>query len=528
MDRITELERRLASLEADCGHAQRTARRARSLAGGAIALLAGGVLIAAAAPGAVNGVLKLKRLEIIDDEGHLVFAASSDARGGRLDLWSASGANVVRAGANEHGGDLNMWNDDGTTVYAAYATDAGGALGVWNTDSEQAVVFARADERGGRLEVRNDIGATVLDLATGETRAGRLTVAGADATPRFTVDTKGDDATNVAVLDGLGQERLHAVARSGGGALTVHDDLGHAAVTADATAATGRLTVANGAGHRIFDVRSNGAGDGAVAVLDAGGAERVRLDVESVSVRDNAGIALVAIESDGGLDVATGRVVVRDQAGIERLELGADAVVLRDRAGAPLLDAGGDVANGGRIALHGPSGGQRLRLGAGSVAVRNDTGATVVEIGGGTAGGFVDVSTSGSRVATIRADTDGGGRIDLSNAAGERVFSADVIDDGAALALRTNKGRNGLLMAARSDGALMNLFNRREVPVIAIDAEDGPGGAISILNQRGTPVVLLEADTEDRGLVRVYDAKQTRTRSMAVSPGRTSQLARED
>ena len=28
--------------------------------------------------------------------------------------------------------------------------------------------------------------------------------------------------------------------------------------------------------------------------------------------------------------------------------------------------------------------------------------------------------------------------------------------------------------------------------------------------------------------VRVYDAKQTRTRSMAVAPGRTSQLARED
>ena len=282
-------------------------------------------------------------------------------------------------------------------------------------------------------------------------------------------------------------------------------------------------------GHSIFDLRTNAAGDGVVAIGDANGTGRVRIEAGAVSVRDEAGVALVSIGGtpDGAGVSQAGRIVLHDRAGVDRVAIDADALVLRDATGATTVEAGNDTAGGGgRLALHGTTGGERLRLGPGTMAVRNDVGATVVEVGGSTAGGFVDVCTPGSRVATLRADSDGGGRLDLLNAAGKRVFSADVIDDGAALALRTDQGRRGLLMAARAEGALMNLFNRRQVPVIAIDAQDGPGGAVSILNQRGTPVVLLEADTEDRGIVRVYDADQIQSRSLAATRG-PAQLARE-
>ena len=57
----------------------------------------------------------------MDGAGNLVFAASADERGGRIDLWTGDGQNVFRASSNDVGGDLNIWNRQRSSVFAAWA-----------------------------------------------------------------------------------------------------------------------------------------------------------------------------------------------------------------------------------------------------------------------------------------------------------------------------------------------------------------------------------------------------------------------
>ncbi len=121
MNTTETITRRLDRLEAELRRSQRRAGRYRDLC---IALAAAGVVAAllAAARQDVADLLRIKRLEVVDNEGRLVLAASAGANGGQLDLWSPAGTNVLRASANEHGGDLAIWNNGGTNDFAVLAT----------------------------------------------------------------------------------------------------------------------------------------------------------------------------------------------------------------------------------------------------------------------------------------------------------------------------------------------------------------------------------------------------------------------
>ena len=109
------IEARLQELESNLASTRQSLRRTRRWLG--MTGLGGVVLmVAAAADLAVIDVIRTKRMEILDNSGNVVLAASSDADGGRLDIWTPKGCNVLRASANENGGDMAIWNCQGRSI----------------------------------------------------------------------------------------------------------------------------------------------------------------------------------------------------------------------------------------------------------------------------------------------------------------------------------------------------------------------------------------------------------------------------
>ena len=65
--------------------------------------------------------IQVKRLEIVNDAGEVMLAASSGQSGGQLDVWNNRKNNIARLGANAFGGDLAIWNLSGNSVAGAWA-----------------------------------------------------------------------------------------------------------------------------------------------------------------------------------------------------------------------------------------------------------------------------------------------------------------------------------------------------------------------------------------------------------------------
>ncbi len=179
MEDMRRLENRLDVLEQEAKRFRRTAARYRLVSFLLLSVMVGAFCLAAAGP-MVSDVIQAHRFEVVDDAGKLVFAASADERGGKLDVWNAEGANVFRASANDAGGDLNIWNNASGTVFAAYAGDAGGEFGLWN-DGGKRMLRAATGEHGGELGVNNAAGSRVVSASGGEwvenMAASKLTIA---------------------------------------------------------------------------------------------------------------------------------------------------------------------------------------------------------------------------------------------------------------------------------------------------------------------------------------------------------------
>ncbi|MHC4827829.1 MAG: hypothetical protein ACYTEY_14845, partial [Planctomycetota bacterium] len=139
----------------------------------------------------------------------------------------------------------------------------------------------------------------------------------------------------------------------------------------------------------------------------------------------------------------------------------------------------------------------------------------------GTRGGYVEIfNETGARVYTTATDADGGGRLDLADAAGNVVLTADSIDDdGAALAVMSGTGEKVFVIANRPQGGLMNLMNSKgQTVLIAGTADVGMGGAISIKNGNGRQVLHAGYDGLADGLVTVWDAEGSRYEILTPRP----------
>ena len=178
----TNIESRLEKLE-------RANRRWRFLALAVSIVTVSGLMMAQVGPNPVAGVVRTKRLEVVNNFGVPVVTLDASDRGGQiqmmtgdgqlllealagsLDVFNVEGQKLVRLSATKDGegmlatynhngegvvaigatkdgeGAVTTYNGSGQKLVSISATDDGGAVSVWNTDG-QAVSTIRTDENG--------------------------------------------------------------------------------------------------------------------------------------------------------------------------------------------------------------------------------------------------------------------------------------------------------------------------------------------------------------------------------------------
>lgn len=278
MDRIERLEDRLQILEHAVNRAEsRTAWYRRAT----LTLLAfgiGGLTIAAADAPVVQDVVQTRRLEVVNDEGGLVFAASSDTRGGRVDVWTDTGQNIFRVGANDHGGDLNVWNSTGSTVFAAYTTADGGATALWSADGKRAA-RCTAGATGGRIELGNAAGEPVCVAGSDEHGAGHLKTLNRDGKTFFSVEADELIGGSVTLADGAGARRVAVTSDPQGGSVSFLSASGQSALSAGVTAPHGGgfLDITNAAGARVLSAAAGADGAGQFDLAGGSGVTAFRV-----------------------------------------------------------------------------------------------------------------------------------------------------------------------------------------------------------------------------------------------------------
>ena len=87
----------------------------------------------------------------------------------------------------------------------------------------------------------------------------------------------------------------------------------------------------------------------------------------------------------------------------------------------------------------------------------------------GSGGGSFQISNAqGERVAILRSDLEGNGRLDLLDTAGHLLASLQTRQgSGATLALLSEFGKTVCALAGTNDGGILNLMNRTGVPVVS-------------------------------------------------------------
>ncbi|MBT8487046.1 MAG: hypothetical protein HKO59_09890 [Phycisphaerales bacterium] len=327
-------------------------------------------------------------------------------------------------------------------------------------DADGNLVLAlAADDAGGRLDVWTKDGANVLRAAS-NARGGDLNLWGASGTTLFSAFA-GETGGEVGLWDTDGRRSLRAASSGGAGRLEL-SGAGVGQVTLGASPTGGRLQLDTPEGTPI---------------IDAG----ARPDRPGFAAYNAGGRAIFAVEPDA---LVGATVTVADGAGDARITMGSDTR-------------------------------------GGSLSFLNERGQTALAAGVADpiGHGFVDLrNADGTRVFTATSNPDGCGRLDLAERGGQTVFTVDgQAGIGAVMAMYEASGKKGLLVGSRPQGGLLNLFNQREVPVIVAGyADQGLGGAMSVKNSRGLPVVHATTNAEDDGEVSVYDASNSRVRTVKV------------
>jgi hypothetical protein len=305
---LADIENRLHSLETAVAQQRHAAGRWRMLSAVLAMTLVGGATLAAMSPRSpVADVIQARRLEVVDGQNRLVFAASAAEGGGQIDIWDPAGHNTLRLGNNDHGGDEAVWSRRGVTIAGVFATEAGGEFSIWNPtgtrvarmfnepaggqiavhdahDKPQATLAAL--EAGGNLTVNNVRGAKVLDAGTGDDGAGRVALLRADAGAPLLLASAASNGGRVDLRSTSGSAVASTmVDEHGAGAIVLGDPLGTPIINAGSNADGGMLSLAGVDGRPVIT---------AASVRDAGGA----LAIDNVQGRR---VFLVGAKPRGGL-----------------------------------------------------------------------------------------------------------------------------------------------------------------------------------------------------------------------------------
>lgn len=392
--RLQQLESRLI----DTRRSLRHTRRWLALAG-----LAGfSLLVAAAADLATIDVIRAKRLEIVNDTGHVVLAAASDRTGGRIDLWTPEGCNVMRLTSNEHGGDLALWNCQGRSVAGLFATELGGEATIWDNQGEVSV-RVREGKTGGLIDLMESGTSRCMMYATDS--GGQLDL----------IDMKGK-ATFMAYSDldtaHIAMDRLHITGTGTSSSLIMTSERD-----------TPTVSIKNGPGAALHLAGSNGQVTMDVPVGEV---------MPTIAIRNTGGLSVaeMTLREHGSGSLAASTATGQQVASLRADKSGNGRIDLSDESGTIMATMQTLAQRGATLALMAPNGNNVCAMAAsetgGVLNLSNSQGSPVLV--GGIPTGRRDGALSlynqrGIPVVTAGSTVGGIGQLTLNDDNGHRVLA---------------------------------------------------------------------------------------------------------
>ena len=423
-----QIEERLAALEARLGRRERQLRRHRFvLAAGFLAAPA--ALVLAGADFMKFDSIQVKRLEIVNDAGEVMLAASSGQTGGQLDVWNNRKNNIARLGANAYGGDLAIWNLSGNSVAGAWAAETGGTLSTWNNEGRRTSRIDSSNQTGRIAVYGNSEQETVL--LTSDAAGGQLHVR----------------STN-------GREGFHAGMLDHGANWSLADHAGHLAISAETTQSGARMQLP----------RLN---DGSSISLDSTPGR------PALTVASPTSDTSVSITSDSSTGT---RLLLESDSGQISLASGQASEM-------PTID----ITNPqGMIAAR-----TTLRTtGGGSVQVSSPDGEPVGILRSGLEGnGRLDLlDRSGHLLASLQTGSKSGATLALLSEFGKTVCALAGTNDGGILNLMNRTGVPVITAgnAPQRRGGTLSVQNERGLPVVSIGSDAGESGQVRLQGPDGT------------------------------------------
>ena len=422
------IEDRLAALEARLGRRERQLRRHRFvLAAGFLAAPA--ALVLAGADFMKFDSIQVKRLEIVNDAGEVMLAASSGQSGGQLDVWNNRKNNIARLGANAFGGDLAIWNLSGNSVAGAWAAETGGTLSTWNNDGRRTSRIESGDH-SGRIAVYGGSDRETV-LITSDTAGGQLHVRAADGREGFHAGVR-DHGANWSLIDHAGQLAISAESTPSGARMQLPRTNDGSSISLDSTP-----------GRPAFKVASPASGTSASISSDMQVGTRLLLESDSGRVSLVSGLAseMPTIDMTNPQGMVASRTTLRTT--------GGGSVQVSSPDGEPVGILRSDLEGNGRLDLLDRSGHLLASLQTGS-----KSGATLALL-----------SEFGKTVCALAGTTDGG-ILNLMNRTGVPVVTAG--------------------NAARRRGGTLSVQNERGLPVVSIGSDAGESGQVRLQGPDGT------------------------------------------
>jgi hypothetical protein len=313
--------------------------------------------------------------------------------------------------------------------------------------------------------------------------------------------------------------------------LEIVDDQGNVVVTLNSDGHGGRLDLWSVKGRNVLRLAANDRGGDFNLWNSAGHTVAAMFTGEAggaIGLWNDAGTRQAAI----GSSAEGGRLEMLNSEGNPFARFVADGVgggrfdlMNADQRRIFTAEAGGKV--GAALTLADGAGRRRVQMTSdpksGAISFYNDDDVAVASTGVATpgGGGYLDLANAGgAQIFSTSPGEDGVGELAMGNQRGRPMFTIDMQPDvGATMALFNAKGLRSFVVGSRLEGALLNLYNGREVPIFAAGyATDGLSGAMSIKNARGLPVIFATADETERGVITIYNADGGNPRKLLPLP----------
>lgn len=266
---MSQLDARLRTLEARIDRNEQQLRSYRRLAA-VLGLTACGALgLAAKAPQDVDPLLKTRQLQVLGENGRVVFEARGDGPGGYVELFDSEGLAISHWGVGEAGGEFGLRNLAGSPTAQLTSDPHGGQARLYNGEGKLSA-FVGASGEGGTLDLASPTGRPFARIQASGDR-GHLELSGSKGTGRLSAGPA-PGGPRLTLGDDRGQAAAELRGSTVGGALSLArpGEKGRPGFEASVIPAGGALQMRSASGDPAFEVRTGKAGNHLVLAHESG------------------------------------------------------------------------------------------------------------------------------------------------------------------------------------------------------------------------------------------------------------------